>query len=185
LLYKSFRLSESDLEPIKKEASEILRTTVPLPGRCTTLSAAWAGYVRQRNQIPMAAVTGSLFLNDQCVFRYDSDQSIPRFEREHGLSPWPGHCWVEVDGWLGDISLLRTAHTDPSSPILRPFVEKHFEKATGAVFKQRIELEAVGMYYVPMHVITKQQERDLVKGFLHELDLDVIARDKMKASRHR
>ena len=166
--YSSYKLG--DWADIEQTAKEVLEKTQPRSGWCAPMSAIWAAMLQDHYQIPAVVVAGDLLLEQQRIFKCDRNIEITS-NRAPGepASKWDGHCWVELDGYVGDISLFRTAYSAPPDSRLRSFVELHFGLGRGMIFANRKDLVEQQMYYQPKYVLTDAQINGLCNGLVHEM----------------
>jgi hypothetical protein len=164
-LYKSFSLPGP--EELVSTGLEILKRLPPLFGKCAQMSAMWAAMLRDRHRIPAVVVAGDLMINGRTIFLCNENVADPNTERRQ--LEWGGHCWIEVDGRLGDISIFRTAGAIERKSVLKDFIQKHFGTKAGLMVVERPKLDATGMRYLARHVLTDGQISGLVAGMQIEL----------------
>jgi hypothetical protein len=90
-------------------AKELLHHTPALFGKCAPMSAMWAAMPRDRHGIPVVAVAGDLIIEGRTAFLCDKNIPNATDADTTRLPEWDGHCWIEIDGCAGDISIFRTA----------------------------------------------------------------------------
>jgi hypothetical protein len=165
-LYRSFSLAGP--EELASTGFEILKMLPPLFGKCAQMSAMWAAILRDRHGIPAVVVAGDLVIDGQTIFLCSENVVHPNDERRQ--LDWTGHCWIEVDGWLGDISIFRTARAIEQKSVLKDFIQMRFGAKAGLMMVEPAKLDAMGMGYIAKHVLTDGQISGLVTGMRLELD---------------
>jgi len=163
LLYQSFRLNE--FPAFAASAKVIMQTIPPSFGACAMLSAAWAAYLRDNHNIPAIVVAGDLKIGKARVFKCKTN--LPEFKGSTNTfinKNWVGHCWIEIDGYIGDLSIFRTAYSITGSSILKDFILNEFGYGRGALLSQYSEVEIKGMKYLPKYVLTERQINGLIRG---------------------
>lgn len=85
-------------------------------------------------------------------------------------SSWSSHCWIEVDGWIGDLSVFRTAYQAEGPSVLKDFIISSFGQNLGALLCQQQDLPS-GMKYVPKYVLKDNQIDGLISGLAHSMNL--------------
>ena len=161
-----------DVAPITTTAKELLQSVPPASGACAMLSAGWAAYLRHRFSIPAVAVAGDLKIRDHFVFECTENIPVGTGQGMVISKSWGGHCWMEIDGYICDLSIFRTAYTLTGKSRLKSFVEKTFGKGRGALVCQKQELDRIAMNYRPKHVLSDAQ----MDGLLAALDHTVSGR---------
>jgi hypothetical protein len=166
--FSKFRIS--DTQPFTDTACEFLAHTPAIFGRCAPMSAAWAALLRDHHGIPAVVVAGDLML-ERCP-AFVCDRNIPAPSKAATeMENWDGHCWIEVDGRVGDISVFRTARVIDRPSVLKDFIERHFGLHRGMMLVERSALDAIQMDYVPKYVLTEAQITGLILGMRHEIQL--------------
>ncbi|MDZ4077620.1 MULTISPECIES: hypothetical protein [Hydrocarboniphaga] len=162
--FDAFRLT--DTRPLAASARELMGNIEPMPGACALLSATWALYLRDRFNIPAVVVAGDLKVAGQWVFRGTS--ALPPMGNTGAIirGSWKGHCWIEIDNLIGDLSLFRTAYSRPPESVLRQFVESTFGHGRGAFLAPTDEVPQ-GLRYRRRFVLTLRQMEGFLNGQEH------------------
>lgn len=156
--------SAANIHPITESATRLLASVPPTFGSCAMLSSAWATLLRERYNIPAVVVAGDLVLDGVPVFV--SSQNLPD-GKSSGLQDfgeWNGHCWINVGGKIGDISLFRSAYAVSPTHHLAKFVRSNFGCGRGAIFSSVSDLEDSNMHYLPKYVLADEQVKGLWAG---------------------
>uniref|UniRef100_UPI001A9E5803 hypothetical protein n=1 Tax=Vreelandella lionensis TaxID=1144478 RepID=UPI001A9E5803 len=66
------------------------------------------------------------------------------------------HCWIEVNGYLGDLSIFRTAYPISGRSILKDYILDRFGPGRGALLSPVEDLPD-GMQYIPQYVLKDAQ----------------------------
>lgn len=163
---KRYQLYSIDSQKAFAEsAKEIMQNIPPTFGACAMLSAAWAAYLQDIYDIPAIVVAGDLKIGNSRIFKCKTN--LPGFEEKSKAvinKKWDGHCWIEADGYIGDLSIFRTAYSIDGRSILKSFILKEFGSGRGAMLSPYQQLEEIGMKYVPKYVLTERQINGLIRG---------------------
>lgn len=159
--YASFVLS--DTECLASTANELLESVQPSVGACASMSAAWVGMLKDHHNIPAVVVTGDLKIGNTRIFKCKKNIPEPKKIQEVYTGTWDGHCWMELNGLIGDISIFRTAYALGDESKLKKFVTSTFGQGRGAFVCHRSELPEQ-MRYIPKYVLTDRQIDSLIVG---------------------
>jgi len=152
--YYSYRLEDHQKMFIPKLAQGILANTQPRPCECLILNSFLAFCLGQKG-ILVATVIGDLIIEGRQVFNKCTEMP---YSNSNGLieREWDGHCWIEIDDYIGDISLFRTADitTDKS---LKDFLIKKFGFNQNVLFKPYTDLTFNNVEFIPKFVLNETQ----------------------------
>lgn len=151
-----FRYRLYDLAPFGESAQALMREVPPSFGSCVMLSCAWASYLRDHFSIPAIVVAGDLKICGARIFKYKEKLPEPSGRGKIVQKIWGGHCWIEVNGYLGDLSIFRTAYSISGRSILKDYILDHFGPGRGALLSPVEDLPE-GMQYVPQCVLKDSQ----------------------------
>lgn len=165
--YASYQFN--DPQPVMSAAREILDTAPPEFGQCAMLSASWAGYLHDHTDIPAIVVAGDLKIQGKRVFRCKKNLPQPTKKGRVITDTWDGHCWIEIDGVIGDLSIFRTAYMVPEPSLLKDFVTTRFGVGRGA-FICRVDDLPDGMVYVPKYVLNDKQIDSQIAGVGYKIE---------------
>ena len=166
--YSEFTLNNP--QKLLEVARDIMINIPPSFGACAMLSAMWAGYLKDHFSIPVIVVAGDLKISGKTIFKCKKNLPEPSKSGKVISSSWSGHCWIEVDGWIGDLSVFRTAYQIDGPSVLKEFIISSFGQNRGALLCQQQDLP-LGMKYVPKFVLKDNQIDSLVSGMAHSLNL--------------
>ena len=169
VLFDEYRISSGDV--FAKSARELLANTPVMFGKCAPMSAMWGALLRDRYAVPAAVVVGDLIIEGHTIFRCNGNIPEGEAATESHCLAWEGHCWVEIDGMVGDISLLQTARMIERPSVLKTFLDTHIGLHRGMIMMDRTRLETMGMAYVAKHVLTDSQMNGLIAGMKHEIQI--------------
>lgn len=159
--FSSFELSDN--QPLLEIARDILTKIPPSFGSCAILSAVWAARLRDDYKMPAMAVAGDLKINKTRVFKCKRNIPVPKGNAVLQLQ-WDGHCWVEIDKYICDLSIFRTAYAINRPSVLKDYIINQFGQGRGALISPFVELKSNGMEYVPKYVLTETQLNSLIRG---------------------
>ena len=161
--FESFFLSSPDA--LDQAAGDILSKAPSSFNSCAMLSAMWVAYLKENYAIPAVVVVGDLKVSGKMIFKCKKNLPEPTESNMLISSNWDGHCWIEIDGWIGDLSVLITAYNMQEGGHLKDFVQSHFGINKGALISHKDDLPT-GMKYIPKFVLKDSQVDNLVSGFL-------------------
>jgi hypothetical protein len=111
------------IETMSRTAKKILSCVPPKFGFCANMSATWAKILHEVYSIHANVVLGDLALENKSIFTCKKNLSTEQYQN------WVGHCWIEVNNYIGDISLFRTAYRgsdEGKQLLLKKYVYKNF-----------------------------------------------------------
>jgi hypothetical protein len=162
--FDAFRLSTEAKRNVTAVGSEILTHTPNFFGACAVISAMWAALLRDRHAIPALAVAGDLTIDGSTVFRCSSNIPHPDELTQSVFSSWDGHCWIEIDGHIGDGSIFRTARAIQRPSVLKQFINVRFRPEKQLILSRCSDMESINMHYTPRFVLTEAQVNMLING---------------------
>lgn len=168
--YASFKLE--DPQPLIESARELMETIPPSFGACAMMSASWVGVLQDHFSNPAIAVAGDLKIGGARVFK--CKKNLPDFKKPGKLilDKWDGHCWIEIDGFIGDMSVFRTAYAIARPSILKEFIVNTFGYGRGSMVCPYEDLPS-GMQYVPKYVLKNSQINGLISGMAYQLENNI------------
>ena len=166
-LFNSFSLTNPQL--LGTSAKDIMTHVPPSFGACAMISAMWAGYLKDHYSIPAIVVAGDLKISGKTIFKCKNNLPEPTKSRNIISGKWDGHCWIEIDGWIGDLSIFRTAYQIETQSVLKDFVLSNFGHGKGALISPKNELPA-GLKYIPKYVLKENQIDSLIAGLSYQLE---------------
>ena len=167
--YESFQLD--DLRVLAESAQKMLSAVPPQAGHCVLISSGWAVALEEHYGVPAVVVAGDLKIRKTKVFKYKKALPVPgKGNRVHELS-WDGHCWLEVGGYVGDLSIFRTVNALPDDSEAKLHMLERFGYGRGAFLMPRKDLSDYELDYIPQAVLSTRQV-DAFHGALgHQLGL--------------
>ena len=156
-----------DPRPLIDTALDIMRNVAPSFGACAPLSAVWAAMLNEQFDIPAIAVAGDLKISRRTIFKCKKNIPEPTRPGAFVQGSWDGHCWVEINGFIGDLSLFRTAYAIDRPSILKEFVFSKFGIGKKALICPIKDLPSE-MQYIPKHVLNNCQIDSLIAGLGHQ-----------------
>ena len=165
--YESYILNNPQL--LAATARELMAAIPPTFGACAMMSATWAGFLKDRYSIPAIVVAGDLAISGTRIFK--CTKNLPDVEKSGRLvtGNWDGHCWIEIDGFIGDLSIFRTAYAVNGPSILKDFVILNFGYGRGAMLSPHEQVPE-GMQYIPRFVLNDNQMNGLIAGMRYQLE---------------
>ncbi len=166
------RFAEYKLESLQvlaDTAKEFMTNVPPSFGLCTLMSAGWAGYLQDHYSVPAIVVAGDLAINNTKVFKCKKNLTVAKNTGKFIAEKWNGHCWIEVDGIIGDMSIFRTAYSIDRPSVLKNYIVSQFGYGRGAMICPNHQLPQ-GMKYIPKYVLTDNQINGLIAGMSCHLE---------------
>jgi hypothetical protein len=165
--YFAYRLD--GYNAVSEAASEIMSSVPPSFGSCVLISSAWAGLLSDHFNIPAVVVAGSLKIDGKYVFKYEGELPKPTKSNSAIEMTWSGHCWIEIDGKVGDLSIFRTAYSIQRPSRLKDFVISNFGYGRGAFLASISELPK-GLKYEPNSVLTNEQVNMFISSLSYQIE---------------
>ncbi|MTT52008.1 hypothetical protein F1529_05845 [Alcanivorax sp. VBW004] len=165
--YSSYEMA--DPQNFMSSAKELLETVPPRFGDCVMMSSLWAILLRDKYSIPAITIAGDLKIQGKPVFKCKKNVPSPKQGQRVSNHNWQGHCWVGVNGYIGDLSVFRTAYSIVGPSLLKDYIISNFGRGRGGFLSPIDELPS-GMKFVPKYVLTPKQEDNQVNAFYHLMD---------------
>ncbi|WP_300181691.1 hypothetical protein [uncultured Aliivibrio sp.] len=165
--YSHFNLKHP--QPLLESARELLSIVPPSMGACAPLSAAWAQMLRDKYDIPAIVVAGDFKVLGKRIFKCKTNLPESNLGGKVINKKWDGHCWIEIDGYIGDLSIFRTAYSLNHPSVLKEFVESTFGSGRGAFLAPYSDVPK-GMKYEAKYVLTDKQIAGLLGGLSYQLE---------------
>ncbi|MEZ8149726.1 hypothetical protein AB6E95_14660 [Vibrio splendidus] len=165
-LFNNFTLQTPQF--LGDSAKDIMTNVPPSFGACAMISAMWAGYLKDHYSIPAVVVAGDLKISGKTIFKCKKNLPEPTKSGNIVSGKWDGHCWIEIDGWIGDLSIFRTAYQIEGQSVLKNFVLSNFGSGKGALISPKSNLP-VELKYIPKYVLNKNQVDSLISGLSYQI----------------
>lgn len=158
----------NNINIVGKAIQDCLASVPPSFGACTMLSSYLAGYLKDDFGIPAIVLAGDLEINGTTVFH--CKENLPAFDKPGEITSaiWEGHSWVEIDNYIIDISIFRSAYSIDRPSILKSYIIETFGNGRGAILSPVNELPH-GMNYIPKYILNDTQINGLVASLAHKL----------------
>jgi hypothetical protein len=154
--YRTYQLSEYDRDAIIGISNSIVTNSPSIPNACVLMSSLWASLIREHTEVPCHVVAGNLRIRDKLAFgAKHRPQSLAEVFSSSN-NGWEGHCWIDVCGYLGEISLFRTGVADSSPLWLKDAVIDLFGDLEVLV-DSRDGMRQAGFFYDSLYVLTNEQ----------------------------
>ncbi len=161
--FLSYDLKKEDLEFIKDISKGILLEFPKRAFDCCMLSAVLGAVINDKSNIPVSVFVGHLDYNSKRMFNCTT--SIPYSKSELKINEtWEGHCWVELNGFIIDLSIFRTIYLGNVSVELKNDIIQNFGENRGILAGTPLDMEKLGFNYTPCYILNQDQITGLVKG---------------------
>lgn len=131
------------------------------PFLCLPLSAALYAILKDKHGVESSLVAGNLSFKNTIVFQHDFSVSGTN---NTSLQHWAGHAWVELDGFIIDLSLFRTIYSDSFTKLCKSEMISMFGKGRGAIIASPQALQKDGLLYASVEVLTDDDATGIIKG---------------------
>lgn len=162
--YKKFAdFTFGDTSPISQVSLKVLNDIPRGFGKCTIMSAYLCALLTDGHKLPAVAVAGDLIISGKSAFQTDIRIQQPN-QGDIILDDWQGHCWVEIGGFICDVSICRTADLSPDKSNLKAFIHSKFGKGRGLIaFPVQSAIDE-GMIYSPKEVLADDIITTIIKS---------------------
>ncbi|MGH1463333.1 MAG: hypothetical protein ACRBB6_15015 [Neptuniibacter sp.] len=166
-IYSDYQLQSPKI--LASTAKEMISNVPPSFGACALISSMWADILRSKHNIPAIVVAGDLKISGATIFK--CKKNLPSGGRSGKFTggKWNGHCWIEIDGYIGDLTIFRTAYSLDGPSILKEFVLTNFGQGRAGFLSKADEVPN-GMKYIPKYVLKDNQVFGLVNGLCYQLE---------------
>src|SRR5258708_1370850 len=161
--FLQYTISDADKEAISQAGIDILKNIPKLPYACAHMSALWGTRIRDTTLIPTYVVAGNLFISNRKIFFSDTSSEEVRQVFEKSNYSWDGHVWVSFAGIIGDISIFRSAYSQPKDHWLHQLIINEFGMGRGLLLGPKSN-----MTYEAKYVLTDKHINSLIKG-MHKM----------------
>lgn len=149
-----------DQQILKSVVTDVLENTPYQPFLCLPMSAILYTVLKDIHGLDPNLVTGNLLYNGHHIFKQDFSISKAK-DRE--FQYWSGHCWVEVDGLICDLSFFRTLYSDEfNKPFKHKLIEK-FGEGKGCLIGPAADMPY--LIYEPIEYLHDDLATGIIKGF--------------------
>ena len=154
-----YTLSDNDKKEIAEHGKEVLSRIPKMPYGCAYMSALWGASIKDHTDIPVEVIAGNLSINNKKIFYSDrSPQSIAQDFKSSNLA-WDGHVWVSFAGMIGDISIFRSAYSEPESHWFHQLIVNEFGKGKGLLLGNLPNME-----YTAKYILTDDEITSLIQS---------------------
>jgi hypothetical protein len=158
--FLNYRLNKHDLEFLKTVITETLRMIPPDAYNCGNLSALLGAIIIDNSEIKANIITGHLDYNGKRLF--NCKNNIPTNSTDE---IWSGHCWIELAGYILDISIFRTVYYAENFPeLIKNEIINKYGTGKGSLMIPVESCEDYGFTYTPCFILSEQQINGLVSG---------------------
>ena len=161
--YLSYELTGNDEIFLKEVINEVLRKLPANAFNCGLSSALLGAMILDNSSIPVSVISGHLDYSTKRIF--NCYNPIPySTEKIYINEIWDGHCWVEINNLIIDISIFRTIYNGKVSNDLYDKIISQFGKGRGALLGSPKEIQKLGFDYIPCYGLTQNQISGLIRG---------------------
>lgn len=159
--YSSYNCNSLEVfsEPVQKTLASI----PPSFGSCVMMSAGLVCALEAHYSIPAIAVLGDLKIEGVSVFKCKENIPLQSNSEKMIQTNWDGHCWVESDDVIFDLSIFRSAYRINGQSLLKNYIKSNFGDGRGAMLSP-VESLPKGMEFIPKFVLNDNQISALLDG---------------------
>lgn len=169
--YFKYNVIEDDINLIQKACRSTFLKIPQTEFNCAMLSSVLGAMIQDNSSIPAVVLAGHLDVDNRRIFYCKSN--IPNVEATTVIKEiWEGHCWVEINNLIIDVSLLRTIHYGNTPDFLLSKVKKDFGNSTGALILTSEKFYELGFHYTPCYLLSKNQINGLIRGAQQAYNID-------------
>ncbi len=151
-------------EILAKTSSELLGRFPRNFGGCTYLSAFYYMDLINRG-IKANLVAGDLSLNGKKVFQLKEFFPEFKFLESKIDDAWEGHCWVEVNDFICEMSLIRSANLCDKNHVLYKFTDQ-ISMDSGTIVMSKDDSVKLGLRYETKQQLSYAQAVSIIKGYV-------------------
>lgn len=161
--YVSYELTSNDEIFLKEVIEEVLRKLPVKAFNCGLSSALLGAVILDNSSIPVSVICGHLDYFTKRIFTCYI--LIPYSTENISINEiWDGHCWVEINNLIIDISIFRTVYNGKVPNDLFDKIISQFGKGRGALLGSPKEIQKLGFNYIPCYGLTQDQISGLIRG---------------------
>ncbi len=142
---------------------EILESTNSIGNSCLYLSAFLVAMINDHTTLSAKFITGSLKLNELVVYNH-SPVKLLLEGQESLLNNWDGHSWIEISGFIIDLSIFRTifsSKTDLKIQEAFKIIQRDYD---GYIIEKKINLIEKGLVYTIKEELTNENANVLIQN---------------------
>ena len=158
--FLSYEITSNDKLFLKEIVDEVLRKVPANAFNCAILSGLLGAIINDHSTIPVSVISGHLDYFSKRIF--NCFRPIPYSTDKNEL--WDGHCWVELNNLIIDISIFRTIYYGQVPTDLHDNIVNRFGEGRGALVGAPHEIQRNGFVYTPCYCLTQDQISGLVLG---------------------
>ena len=171
--FLSYEITDSDVSFLKEAINGVLSIMPTDAFSCATLSGLLGAYINDHSNIPVSVISGHLDYSSKRIF--NCYKPIPySTDKEEINEIWDGHCWVELNNLIVDISIFRTIYYGQVPRDLHENIVNKFGKGRGALVGTIRDIQKNDFVYTPCYCLTQDQISGLVRG----AEKSINSRDK-------
>ena len=161
--FLSYEITASDMLFLKEAVNEVLRKMPANAFNCAMLSGLLGAIINDHSNIPVSVISGHLDYSSKRIF--NCYKPIPFSTDKKEINEiWDGHCWVELNNLIVDISIFRTIYYGNVPRDLHDNIVYRFGEGRGALVGTPHEIQKMDFAYTPCYCLTSDQISGLVLG---------------------
>jgi len=150
------------IENIENIIIEILENVPPKPFLCLQMSSLLYVKLEDNLKLNPKVITGNLYFNRECIFKQDySINDKINCSENLILDNWTGHCWVELDNTIIDLSIFRTIYSSLFYKSCKTEIINKFGNGRGCLILKK-DNENTGFEYEKIDIL----DNNIINGIL-------------------
>ena len=159
----SYHLTNEDKAFIKEAVIGVLKIVPANAFNCAMLNGLLGAIISDHSNIPVAVIAGHLDYSSRRLFNCSRPFPYSTDKKEIN-EEWDGHCWVELNNLIIDISIFRTIYYGQVPEDLYNEIVTKFGEGRGALLCSANEMINQEFNYIPCYSLTNDQISGLVLG---------------------
>lgn len=165
--FLTYKINEKDKNFIQEVVKEALINIESKAFNCASSSALLGAMISDNSDIPIIVLSGHFEFNSKRIF--NCTNPIPYVDKgKISNENWDGHCWVEINDLIIDLSIFRTIYYGKVPYSLRKEIIEKFGEGKGALIGYSSYLKEKGFNYIPKYILNQKQINGLINGLSYE-----------------
>ncbi|ELX8362388.1 hypothetical protein APR64_09195 [Enterobacter hormaechei] len=144
------------MQQINELSSYVLDKTIKKEKACLYMSAYLCALINDNMKITARLISGSLVIRSTKIFSHEPILPIITSGSNY-TGEWDGHAWVEVAGYICDLSIFCTIFSKSTSIELQNVFMQTFDRYYEFLIAPREKLEAADIFYKECEELGNEQ----------------------------
>ncbi len=153
-----------DINQILKEANNILIITPNEPFLCLQMSSMLYAMLKDNYNLSPKIIIGNLYFKNECLFKQDYSLNKKIGNCSQTIKDnWSGHCWIELDDKIIDLSIFRTIYSQQFNKSCKNSMIDFFGTGRGYLIIDK-RLNQTGLKYQSIEELNDEAVDGIIKG---------------------